>query len=161
MTSKVNALAFSADGSYFVTAGLRHIKFWYLNVGANKRAGSVSFISWILRENWFFFIAPLVNQLLIYFFLPWIVVEHTRFGWTLRNTGRTSRQQLCRCCLQSGWAVYLCNHLQRHPLCVLRRTNHGKVDRPPRPGSILYQPRRTMRHLCMYRWLHQVLMRLL
>ncbi|KAF9146978.1 mitogen-activated protein kinase binding protein 1 [Linnemannia schmuckeri] len=42
VTSKVNALAFSADGSYFVTAGLRHIKFWYLNVGANKRAGSSS-----------------------------------------------------------------------------------------------------------------------
>ncbi|KAF9142242.1 mitogen-activated protein kinase binding protein 1 [Mortierella sp. GBA39] len=42
VTSKVNALAFSADGSYFVTAGLRHIKFWYLNVGANKRVGSSS-----------------------------------------------------------------------------------------------------------------------
>ncbi|KAG0199197.1 mitogen-activated protein kinase binding protein 1 [Mortierella sp. NVP41] len=42
VTSKVNALAFSADGSYFVTAGLRHIKFWYLNVGANKKAGSSS-----------------------------------------------------------------------------------------------------------------------
>ncbi|KAF9133176.1 mitogen-activated protein kinase binding protein 1 [Mortierella sp. 14UC] len=42
VTSRVNALAFSADGSYFVTAGLRHIKFWYLNVGANKRAGSSS-----------------------------------------------------------------------------------------------------------------------
>ncbi|KAF9912250.1 mitogen-activated protein kinase binding protein 1 [Linnemannia zychae] len=42
VTSRVNALAFSADGSYFVTAGLRHIKFWYLNVGSNKRAGSSS-----------------------------------------------------------------------------------------------------------------------
>ncbi|KAI1295755.1 mitogen-activated protein kinase binding protein 1 [Mortierella claussenii] len=39
VTTKVNALAFSADGSFFVTAGLRHIKFWYLNVGANKRGG--------------------------------------------------------------------------------------------------------------------------
>ncbi|KAF8984818.1 mitogen-activated protein kinase binding protein 1 [Entomortierella lignicola] len=37
VTTKVNALAFSADGTFFVTAGLRHIKFWYLNVGANKR----------------------------------------------------------------------------------------------------------------------------
>ncbi|KAG0381087.1 mitogen-activated protein kinase binding protein 1 [Mortierella sp. AD032] len=42
VTSRVNALAFSADGSYFVTAGLRHIKFWYLNVGANKRPGTSS-----------------------------------------------------------------------------------------------------------------------
>ncbi|KAF9436897.1 hypothetical protein BGZ76_002657 [Entomortierella beljakovae] len=37
ITTKVNALAFSADGSYFVTAGLRHIKYWYLNVNTNKR----------------------------------------------------------------------------------------------------------------------------
>ncbi|KAG0354384.1 mitogen-activated protein kinase binding protein 1, partial [Gamsiella multidivaricata] len=36
VTTKVNALAFSSDGSFFVTAGLRHIKFWYLNVGPNK-----------------------------------------------------------------------------------------------------------------------------
>ncbi|KAG0270951.1 mitogen-activated protein kinase binding protein 1 [Linnemannia exigua] len=42
VTSRVNALAFSADGSYFVTAGLRHVKFWYLNVGANKRPGTSS-----------------------------------------------------------------------------------------------------------------------
>ncbi|KAG0012011.1 mitogen-activated protein kinase binding protein 1 [Entomortierella chlamydospora] len=39
VTTKVNALAFSADGTFFVTAGLRHIKFWYLNVGSNKRGG--------------------------------------------------------------------------------------------------------------------------
>ncbi|KAG0190133.1 Mitogen-activated protein kinase-binding protein 1 [Apophysomyces sp. BC1034] len=31
VTSKVNALSFSKDGSYFVTAGLRHVKFWYLD----------------------------------------------------------------------------------------------------------------------------------
>jgi WD40 repeat protein len=35
VTSRVNALSFSKDGSYFVTAGLRHVKFWYLN--ANGR----------------------------------------------------------------------------------------------------------------------------
>ncbi|KAF9107804.1 mitogen-activated protein kinase binding protein 1 [Mortierella sp. AM989] len=39
VTTKVNALAFSADGAFFVTAGLRHIKFWYLNVGTSKRGG--------------------------------------------------------------------------------------------------------------------------
>ncbi|KAI8370435.1 WD40-repeat-containing domain protein [Radiomyces spectabilis] len=31
VTSKVNALSFSQDGTYFVTAGLRHVKFWYLD----------------------------------------------------------------------------------------------------------------------------------
>ncbi|KAG0309187.1 hypothetical protein BGZ98_004712 [Dissophora globulifera] len=39
VTTKVNAIAFSADGSFFVTAGLRHIKYWYLNTGASKRGG--------------------------------------------------------------------------------------------------------------------------
>ncbi|CAO3583213.1 unnamed protein product [Absidia cylindrospora] len=31
VTSKVNALSFSKDGSYFVTAGLRHVKYWYFD----------------------------------------------------------------------------------------------------------------------------------
>ncbi|ORX50986.1 WD40 repeat-like protein [Hesseltinella vesiculosa] len=30
VTSKVNALSFANDSSYFVTAGLRHVKYWYL-----------------------------------------------------------------------------------------------------------------------------------
>ncbi|KAF9560521.1 mitogen-activated protein kinase binding protein 1 [Mortierella alpina] len=40
VTTKVNALTFSADGTFFVTAGLRHIKFWYLNVGASRKGGA-------------------------------------------------------------------------------------------------------------------------
>ncbi|KAF9953119.1 hypothetical protein BGZ70_000355 [Mortierella alpina] len=40
VTTKVNALTFSADGTFFVTAGLRHIKFWYLNVGAGRKGGA-------------------------------------------------------------------------------------------------------------------------
>ncbi|KAF9281206.1 hypothetical protein BGZ68_006795 [Mortierella alpina] len=40
VTTKVNALTFSADGTFFVTAGLRHIKFWYLNVGASRKGGT-------------------------------------------------------------------------------------------------------------------------
>ncbi|KAF9185637.1 mitogen-activated protein kinase binding protein 1 [Haplosporangium sp. Z 767] len=40
VSSKVNSLVFSTDGSYFVTAGLRHIKFWYLNIGSSKRSGT-------------------------------------------------------------------------------------------------------------------------
>lgn len=31
VTSKVNALSFSKDGTYFVTAGLRHVKYWYFD----------------------------------------------------------------------------------------------------------------------------------
>ncbi|RCI05190.1 mitogen-activated protein kinase binding protein 1 [Rhizopus stolonifer] len=31
VTSRVNAVSFSRDGSFFVTAGLRHVKFWYLD----------------------------------------------------------------------------------------------------------------------------------
>lgn len=31
VTNKVNALSFSKDGTYLVTAGLRHIKFWYFD----------------------------------------------------------------------------------------------------------------------------------
>ncbi|KAG0028966.1 hypothetical protein BGZ82_008174 [Podila clonocystis] len=42
VTTKVNAVAFSSDGSYFVTAGLRHIKFWYLNVAPSTKSGYVS-----------------------------------------------------------------------------------------------------------------------
>lgn len=33
VTSRVNAVSFSKDGSYFVTAGLRHVKYWYLDAG--------------------------------------------------------------------------------------------------------------------------------
>jgi WD40 repeat protein len=39
VTTKVSALAFSKDGSYFVTAGLRHLKFWYLSSGPNRKNG--------------------------------------------------------------------------------------------------------------------------
>ncbi|KAF9377346.1 hypothetical protein CPC16_011870, partial [Podila verticillata] len=39
VTTKVNAVAFSSDGSFFVTAGLRHIKFWYLNVAPTGKSG--------------------------------------------------------------------------------------------------------------------------
>jgi hypothetical protein len=31
VSSKVTAVSFSEDSSYFVTAGVRHIKFWYLD----------------------------------------------------------------------------------------------------------------------------------
>jgi WD40 repeat protein len=34
ISCKVNGIAFSRDGSYFVTVGNRHVKFWYLTVSA-------------------------------------------------------------------------------------------------------------------------------
>ncbi|KAI8884228.1 WD40 repeat-like protein [Backusella circina FSU 941] len=43
VTSRVNAVSFSKDGSYFVTAGLRHVKFWYLNArGRMPKRGNLS-----------------------------------------------------------------------------------------------------------------------
>lgn len=34
ISSKVKGVAFSRDGSYFVTVGHRHVKFWYLTISA-------------------------------------------------------------------------------------------------------------------------------
>ncbi|KAL0076140.1 hypothetical protein F4703DRAFT_1762129 [Phycomyces blakesleeanus] len=43
ITSKVNALSFAKDGTYFVTAGLRHVKFWYLDArGRIPKRGNLS-----------------------------------------------------------------------------------------------------------------------
>uniref|UniRef100_A0A0X3PLJ2 Anaphase-promoting complex subunit 4-like WD40 domain-containing protein n=2 Tax=Schistocephalus solidus TaxID=70667 RepID=A0A0X3PLJ2_SCHSO len=32
VTAKVNALAFSEDGDFFVTVGIRHVRFWYIDL---------------------------------------------------------------------------------------------------------------------------------
>ncbi|KAI8992303.1 hypothetical protein BDB01DRAFT_832616 [Pilobolus umbonatus] len=42
VTSRVNAVSFSKDGSYFVTAGLRHVKFWYLDAGRIPKKRTLS-----------------------------------------------------------------------------------------------------------------------
>ncbi|KAI8099075.1 WD40-repeat-containing domain protein [Halteromyces radiatus] len=43
VTSKVNALSFSNDSSYFITAGLRHVKYWYLDAhGRLPKRGNLS-----------------------------------------------------------------------------------------------------------------------
>ncbi|XP_061699282.1 mitogen-activated protein kinase-binding protein 1 isoform X2 [Syngnathoides biaculeatus] len=39
VSSKVTAVSFSHDSSYFVTAGNRHVKFWYLDHGRTSEAG--------------------------------------------------------------------------------------------------------------------------
>lgn len=36
MSTKVKATAFSENGSYFVTVGNRHVKFWFLETGKSK-----------------------------------------------------------------------------------------------------------------------------
>ncbi|CAG8514111.1 17328_t:CDS:10 [Acaulospora morrowiae] len=42
ITTKVHTLAFSRNGSYFVTAGLRHVKFWYFDPSGNLPKKSAS-----------------------------------------------------------------------------------------------------------------------
>lgn len=36
VSTKVKAVAFAENGSYFVTVGNRHVKFWYLEYGRSK-----------------------------------------------------------------------------------------------------------------------------
>ncbi|XP_066521372.1 WD repeat-containing protein 62 isoform X2 [Hoplias malabaricus] len=40
VSSRVLAVSFSEDNSYFVTAGNRHVKFWYLDASKEKRVNS-------------------------------------------------------------------------------------------------------------------------
>ncbi|KAI7882991.1 WD40 repeat-like protein [Lichtheimia hyalospora FSU 10163] len=43
VTSKVNTVSFSKDGTYFVTAGLRHVKYWYFDArGRVPKRGNLS-----------------------------------------------------------------------------------------------------------------------
>ena len=37
VSSRVLAVSFSQDNSYFVTAGNRHVKFWYLDASKERR----------------------------------------------------------------------------------------------------------------------------
>ncbi|KAM9326398.1 WD repeat-containing protein 62-like [Gastrophryne carolinensis] len=44
VSSKVSAVSFSEDSSYFVTAGHRHIKFWYLESSKQSKVGTVPLV---------------------------------------------------------------------------------------------------------------------
>lgn len=46
----MSALSFSENGSYFVTVGVRHVKFWYFDTESNK-----SKVSEIVRVSGIFF----------------------------------------------------------------------------------------------------------
>lgn len=37
VSSRVLSVSFSEDNSYFVTAGNRHVKFWYLDASKERR----------------------------------------------------------------------------------------------------------------------------
>ena len=37
VSSRVFSVSFSQDNSYFVTAGNRHVKFWYLDASKERR----------------------------------------------------------------------------------------------------------------------------
>lgn len=39
ISSKVSAVCFAEDGSYFVTVGNRHVKYWYLEGGRKVSGG--------------------------------------------------------------------------------------------------------------------------
>lgn len=47
VSTKVKAIAFSENGSYFVTVGNRHVKFWYLEHGKTK----VKYLQQIFLES--------------------------------------------------------------------------------------------------------------
>ena len=40
---QVTDISFSEDGSYFVTVGNRHVKFWYLDTSKSKVSPEVSY----------------------------------------------------------------------------------------------------------------------
>lgn len=42
VSSKVSAVSFSDDSSYFVTAGNRHVKFWYLDHAQTSKVGPLA-----------------------------------------------------------------------------------------------------------------------
>lgn len=62
ISTKVKALAFAENGSYFVTVGNRHVKFWFLDAGPNRFKEAVpltgrSALLGDLRNNYFYDVA--------------------------------------------------------------------------------------------------------
>ena len=45
-SSKVKAVSFAENGSYFVTVGNRHVKFWYLEVARGSKVSSGASYHW-------------------------------------------------------------------------------------------------------------------
>ncbi|MPC71810.1 Mitogen-activated protein kinase-binding protein 1 [Portunus trituberculatus] len=51
-SSKVKAISFAENGSYFVTVGNRHVKFWYLEVARGCKVVSVHEVEAIVYSVW-------------------------------------------------------------------------------------------------------------
>lgn len=66
VSSRVFAVSFSQDSSYFVTAGNRHVKFWYLDASKERRVPfwprPIAALSTVISTKWLWFLW------LIYFF---------------------------------------------------------------------------------------------
>ena len=49
----MSALSFSENGSYFVTVGVRHVKFWYFDTESNKsKVSEIVRVSGIFLNKW-------------------------------------------------------------------------------------------------------------
>ncbi len=49
MSSRVLAVSFSEDNSYFVTAGNRHVRFWYLDASKERRVRLLAHVATAYR----------------------------------------------------------------------------------------------------------------
>lgn len=48
VSTKVKAVSFAENGKYFVTVGMRHVKFWYLEHSRSAKVGKQSLRAKIL-----------------------------------------------------------------------------------------------------------------
>lgn len=56
VSSKVSALCFDESGKHFVTVGVRHVKFWYVEGSTSvKGVRNSSFLFFIRKSRFFFF----------------------------------------------------------------------------------------------------------
>ena len=51
ISTKVKAISFAENGNYFVTAGNRHIKFWYLEYSRSKVKLTTCFLEFLQYES--------------------------------------------------------------------------------------------------------------
>lgn len=67
-SSKVKAISFAENGSYFVTVGNRHVKFWYLEVARGSKVRTSASFQKIWIALFLEYRQP-VLQLLMYFIM--------------------------------------------------------------------------------------------
>jgi hypothetical protein len=91
VTSRVNAMAFAQDGTHFITAGLRHIKFWNLS-STGKSPLQVNILVDRLWERY-------CGHLTFYLAEQLPIRRNSSVGWPRWPFRDTEKQQLCGCCL--------------------------------------------------------------